>query len=211
MNPLHIEFVSDIACPWCAIGLHALEAALASTGVPYVLRFEPFELNPNMPPEGQDAVEHLSAKYGINETQIAQNRQLLRERGAALGFEFGERARVWNTFDAHRLLHATGEQGPEVQLRLKHLLLEAYHRDGMNPADPALLLDRAEQAGLPREAAQEALQTGRYAAEVREAEAFWQNAGIRAVPAVVISRKHLISGGQPVEAFEAALRDIAAA
>ncbi|MFY8018114.1 MAG: DsbA family oxidoreductase [Inhella sp.] len=210
MKPLHIEFVSDIACPWCAIGLHALEAALTSTGVPYVLRFEPFELNPNMPPEGQDAVEHLSAKYGINETQIAQNRQALRERGAALGFEFGDRARVWNTFDAHRVLHAAGEQGPEVQLRLKHLLLEAYHRDGMDPANPELLMDRAELAGLPREMVQEVLQSGRFAAEVREAEGFWQNAGIRAVPAVVINRKHLISGGQPVEAFESALRDIAA-
>ena len=112
---MKIDFVSDVACPWCAVGLNALERALERVGpeLPVELHFQPFELNPTMPPEGADTVQYLSAKYGITPEQIARNQAAIRERGAAVGFTFGARPRVWNTFDAHRLLHWAGLQGAD--------------------------------------------------------------------------------------------------
>ena len=210
---MKIDFVSDVACPWCAVGLNALEQALARIGadIPVQLRFQPFELNPTMEPGGADAGEYLRAKYGMSETQLAHNRGVIRERGAAVGFAFGDRLRVWNTFDAHRLLHWAGLQpDADAQRRLKHALLKAYHGEGRNPSDSTVLLELAAAVGLDVEAAREVLASGRYGDEVRAAERHWQQAGIQSVPAVVIDGKHLISGGQPPEVFEQALRQIAA-
>jgi predicted DsbA family dithiol-disulfide isomerase len=208
-----IDFVSDIACPWCAVGLNALEIALQRVGadIPVALHFQPFELNPQMGPQGEDAVAYLSAKYGISAEQIARNQAGIRERGAAVGFSFGPRARVWNTFDGHRLLHWAGAEGPPgAQRALKHALLQAYHGQGRNPSDAEVLLEAATGAGLDAARARQVLDSDEFSAEVRQAEAFWQQAGIRSVPSVVVNDRHLIQGGQPPEVFEQALRQIAA-
>jgi predicted DsbA family dithiol-disulfide isomerase len=209
---MRIDFVSDVACPWCAVGLNALERALESIGpdIAVELHFQPFELNPTMAAEGADAGEYLKAKYGMSDAQLAHNRGVIRERGAAVGFAFGERARVWNTFDAHRLLHWAGEQDAARQRALKHALLKAYHGEGRNPGAHDVLVELAAQVGLDATEAAAVLREGRYTAEVREAERAWQQAGIRSVPAIVIDRRHLISGGQPPEVFEQALRQLAA-
>jgi predicted DsbA family dithiol-disulfide isomerase len=208
---MKIEFVSDVACPWCAIGLHALEKALATIGdgIAVELSFQPFELNPTMRTEGEDAVAYLAAKYGRTPEQIAQTQAVIRERGAEVGFAFGTRSRVWNTFDAHRLLCWAEGGGEGRQRALKHALLTAYHGQGRNPSDPEVLLDLVAQAGLDVERARQILAGDEFAAEVREREQFWQGAGIQSVPAIVIDRRHLISGGQPPEVFEQALRRIA--
>ena len=201
-------------CPWCAIGLSALEQALARVGpgVQATLHFQPFELNPQMAPEGQDIVEHLGQKYGIDAAQIAANTEAIRQRGASVGFSFGvgKRSRIYNTFDAHRLLHWAGLQGEAPQRALKHALLKAYFTDGQNPSDHAVLLAAAGAVGLDAEGACAVLASDQFAAEVREAEAFYQQQGIHSVPAVIINDRHLISGGQPVEVFEQALRQIGA-
>ncbi|MFO0124884.1 MAG: DsbA family oxidoreductase, partial [Betaproteobacteria bacterium] len=155
---MKIDFVSDIACPWCAVGVNALEIALKNIGgdIPVELHFQPFELNPQMRPEGEDAVAYLSAKYGISAEQIARNQAAIRERGAAVGFSFGTRARVWNTFDAHRLLHWAGEEGPQgAQRSLKHALLQADHGQGHTPSDAEVLLGAAVSAGLDAARARE--------------------------------------------------------
>ena len=209
---MKIEFVSDVACPWCAVGLHSLESALKNIGdaIPVELHFEPFELNPTMPPEGEDAIRYLSKKYGAPPEQLARSRVTLRERGAAVGFEFGERPWVWNTFDAHRLLHWAGLEGEAKQRALKHALLSAYHTRAENPGAHDVLLRLAGDAGLDVERARAVLESDEFTAEVRERERFWQERGIHSVPAVVIDGKHLISGGQPPEVFEQALRKIAA-
>jgi predicted DsbA family dithiol-disulfide isomerase len=210
---MHIDFVSDIACPWCAVGLNALERALEELAgeIEPTLAFQPFELNPTMGAEGADTVAYLGAKYGIGAEQIRRNQAAIRERGAAVGFAFGERTRVWNTFDGHRLLHWAGvEVGPVVQRPLKHALLQAYHGEGRNPSDSEVLLDCAQQAGLDPARAAEVLRDGAFAQEVRQAEAFWQQAGISSVPSIVVDRRHLIQGGQPPEVFVQALRRIAA-
>jgi predicted DsbA family dithiol-disulfide isomerase len=210
MKTLKIDFVSDVACPWCAVGLNALERALERVGseLSAELHFQPFELNPTMPAEGADTVAYLSNKYGISAQQIASNQAAIRERGAAVGFAFGSRPRVWNTFDAHRLLHWAGLQGK--QRELKHALLKAYHGDGRNPGAHDVLLELAGAVGLDVAAAREVLESGAYTDEVRAAEAMWQQAGIHSVPSIVINDRHLIQGGQPVEVFEQALRQIAA-
>jgi predicted DsbA family dithiol-disulfide isomerase len=209
MKTLKIDFVSGVACPWCAIGLNSLERALERTRpeVDAELHFQPFELNPTMPAEGADTVQYLSDKYGITPERIARNQAAIRQRGADVGFAFGARPRVWNTFDAHRLLHWAGLHGK--QRELKHALLKAYHGEGRNPGAHDVLIELAGAVGLDAEAAREVLQSGRHADEVRAAEHEWQQAGIHSVPAIVINDRHLISGGQPPEVFERALRQIA--
>jgi predicted DsbA family dithiol-disulfide isomerase len=212
---LRIDFVSDVSCPWCAVGLASLEQALArvAPGIVATLHFQPFELNPAMPPEGEDTMEHLQRKYRIDADQVRANGEALRERAAAAGFAFdpGMRKRIWNTFDAHRLLHWAGLEGGGRQLALKKALLHAYFIDGSSPADPELLVESAEGAGLDGARAAAILANGDYAAEVREQEQRYADAGIRSVPAVIIDGRHLVSGGQPPDVFEGALRRIAAA
>jgi predicted DsbA family dithiol-disulfide isomerase len=210
---LRIDFVSDVVCPWCAIGLKSLEQALERTRgeVEADIHFQPFELNPSLGAEGEDASEHLQKKYGMPAAQAAANQQAIRERGAALGFTFDmeRRKRIYNTFDAHRLLHWAELEGR--QRELKHALLRAYFTEGRNVSDHDTLVDIAASVGLPAERAREILASDAYADEVRAVEQFFQQHGIQAVPAVIIERRHLISGGQPVEVFEQALRQIAAA
>ena len=212
MKTLRIDIVSDVVCPWCAIGLASLERALQRTqgAVAAELHFQPFELNPQLPAEGEGIGEHLQRKYGMDPAQLADNQERIRARGAALGFvfDFNARSRIWNTFDAHRLLHWAGIEGG--QRALKHALLQAYFSEGRNVADHATLVDIASGAGFDAGRAQAILTSDDYAAEVREAERFFTRNGINGVPAVIIERKHLVSGGQPVEVFERALREIAA-
>ncbi len=209
---MRIDFVSDVACPWCAVGLHGLERALERLGPGFevALHFQPFELNPDMGPEGRDIVEYLGQKYGRTADEVAATQAHIRERGAAVGFAFGTRTRTWNTFDAHRLLHWAGTQGADRQRALKHALLQAYHGQGRNPSAPDVLRDCAVEAGLDGDAAAEVLASGRHAAEVRAAEQRWQALGIHAVPSVVVDGRHLIQGGQPPTVYEQALRRIAA-
>ena len=211
MTPnVRIDFVSDIACPWCAIGLASLQQALASTGTaPQVdLHFQPFELNPGMAPEGEDVGEHLARKYGSTAEQQAQIRDTIRQRGAAVGFDFKPegRGRVVNTFNAHRLLHWAGLQSAQAQLALKQALMQAYQGRGERVDHDDVLLAAVRAAGLDEAAARDVLQGDAYAAEVRADEQRWQQAGIQSVPAIVINGRHLISGGQPPEVFEQALR-----
>lgn len=207
---MRIDFVSDVACPWCAVGLHALEQALHRIGpaLPVQLHFQPFELNPQMPPEGEDLMQHLARKYGASPEQLAATHATLRQRGAELGFEFGQRTRIWNTFDAHRLLHWAALEGR--QRELKHALLRAYHTHGENVGAAAVLLRLCAEVGLDASRAAAILASDEFAAEVRDAERRWQALGIQSVPSVVIDGRHLIQGGQPSEAFERALRQLAA-
>jgi predicted DsbA family dithiol-disulfide isomerase len=207
---MKIEFVSDVACPWCAVGLNSLEMALARIGdsLQVELRFEPFELNPTMPPKGADTLAYLTKKYGITAERIAQNREVIRQRGAEVGFTFGERPWVWNTFDAHRLLYWAGLEGRQRQL--KHALLSAYHTDARNPSDIEVLLRVAGDVGLDVSRARQILQSDEYAAEVRARERHFQQLGIDSVPSMIIDDRHLIQGGQPPDVLEEALREIAA-
>ncbi|MEO8803256.1 MAG: DsbA family oxidoreductase [Rudaea sp.] len=206
-----IDFVSDVSCPWCVIGLKSLEQALAKLvgQLTVDIHFQPFELNPQMPVEGQDIAEHIQQKYGSSPEQFAANRENIRARGEDLGFVFdmNKRGRVYNTFDAHRLLHWAGLEGHQAQL--KHALFTAYFTNGENVASHEVLIRLAGEVGLSAQRAREILSSDTYAADVRKQERFYQGNGINAVPAVIINERHLISGGQPPEVFEAALLQIA--
>ena len=207
---MKLQFVSDVACPWCAIGLNSLEIALKRIGddAAVDLEVEPFELNPDMPPEGEDVLEYVGRKYGSSAAELSARQALIRERGAAVGFTFGQRTRIWNTFDAHRLLHWAGLEGRKREL--KHALLAAYHTRGENPGSREVLLRVATEVGLDVERARAVLDSGEYGAEVRERIRHWQQLGIHSVPSIVVDGRYLIQGGQPPEAFEQALREIAA-
>jgi predicted DsbA family dithiol-disulfide isomerase len=212
-QPLKIDFVSDISCPWCAIGLAALEHALHEVQNEVVadIHVQPFELNPAMPVGGQDITEHLTQKYGSTPEQQAQIRATIAQRGADVGFVFRPdgRGRIYNTFDAHRLLHWAGLESAGQQLALKKALLVACHgqRQAMESAD--VLLAAVAQVGLDVTRAQAVLASDAFATEVRDMEAFYTGQGIHSVPAVIINDRHLISGGQPVAVFAQALRQIA--
>ncbi|MCL2657200.1 MAG: DsbA family oxidoreductase [Betaproteobacteria bacterium] len=211
---LRIDFVSDVSCPWCAIGLGALEAALTRLApqIEAELHFQPFELNPEMPVEGQDAIEHLTQKYRISAAQAQASGEVIRKRGESVGFVFDmqRRERVWNTFDAHRLLHWAELQDLAKQRALKKALFKAYFTDGLNPSDRRLLVQLAQACGLDAGQAAQILASEAYSVETRQCEHFYTNAGIHSVPAVIVNNRHLISGGQPAEVFEEALRKIAA-
>lgn len=215
---LKIDFVSDVSCPWCVIGLKALDQALdrVSPDITVDLHFQPFELNPTMGPEGQDITEHITQKYGISTEQAEANREAIRQRGADLDFTFngtnaagGGRSRTYNTFDAHRLLHWADSQGEGQQKAFKEGLFKTYFTDGESPASHEVLLKLAAEVGLDEVRAAAILNSDDYAVEVRAREQFYQAQGINSVPAIIINDKHLISGGQPVEVFEQALRQIA--
>jgi predicted DsbA family dithiol-disulfide isomerase len=209
---LKIDFVSDVSCPWCAIGLRSLEHALdnISKEVSADIHFQPFELNPDMPAGGQDIVEHLTQKYGSTSEQIERTQEGIRARGAELGFKFdmGKRSRIYNTFDAHRLLHWAALEGR--QHALKSALFAAYFSEGRNPSDHEVLIDVAQRVGLDPARAREVLASDLYEKEVRERAQFYRERGIQAVPSVIINDEYLIQGGQPAAAFEQVLRQIAA-
>lgn len=211
--PMKIDFVSDISCPWCVIGLNSLEEAIERIGDEIVvnIHFQPFELNPQMATDGQDINEHLSEKYGSTPEQRTQSSNIISERGAQGGFIFNmnKRNRIYNTFDAHRLLHWAALEGR--QTALKRALFTAYFTDGKNPSDHSVLAALAESVGLDSDRAREILSSEMFATEVRSQEQLYLDNGIHSVPAVIINDRYLIQGGQPTDEFERVLREIAIA
>ena len=208
---LKLDIVSDISCPWCIIGYQALQVALENLAadISVDINWQPFELNPKMPAQGQDIVEHIIEKYGISDEQLAQNRANIQQRGLALGYAFGNSGggRIYNTFDAHRLLHWARQFGRQTQLKLA--FFDLYFKHNGDPSDPQQLLSVVASVGLDIELASQILASTQYAQDVRERQSFYHSQGISSVPAVIINDKHLISGGQPAEVFEKALREIA--
>lgn len=215
MTPLSIEFISDVVCPWCVIGLRGLERALDDVAdvARADIRLVPFELNPDMPAGGQDLGEHVREKYGAaTGGDGGATRERIRTMAADLGFEMARRpgARIYNTFDAHRLLHWAREAGEGRQIALKHALFAAYFADGRDPGDPAVLVAAAEAAGLDGATARAILAGDDHAEAVRAEEALWRREGVTSVPTVIVDRRYVIQGAQEPAAYARALRRIAA-
>lgn len=211
VTQIKIDFVSDVSCPWCAVGLASLERALEhlKDEVQVEIHFQPFELNPDMPPEGQNTVERLSRKYGMTPEQVWSNGEAITARGREVGFAFDmdKRERTYNTFDAHRLLHWAGLEGR--QRELKHALLKAYFTDGENPSAHDVLVRLCQESGLDPQRARQILESNEYASEVRERERFYGQQGVDSVPTIIMNDRYVIQGGQPPDAFEQALRRVA--
>ncbi|WP_085707163.1 DsbA family oxidoreductase [Pseudomonas sp. B35(2017)] len=208
-----IDFVSDVVCPWCALGATALEQAIANLAgeVSVELTYKPFELNPDMPAEGEPAEQHLMRKYGRSAADIVAGKRMQIERGQAIGFEFDleKRTHFYNTFDAHRLLLWAAQEGR--QIALKKILLRAYFRDGANPSDRPTLVQLAAEAGLDAARARKVLANDEFASEVRQLETFYRQHGINSVPALILNGTHLVSGSQSVEYYEQMLKQLAKA
>jgi len=207
-RPITIDFVSDVSCPWCVIGLGNLDVALNRLEglVEADIRFQPFELNPNLPPEGENRYDNVARKYGADHAQAKANRERQRALAAQVGFDMvtAEDSRFYNTFDAHRLLHWARLEGR--QPALKRALLAAYHTHMQPPSDHDVLVAAAVSVGLDGDAAREVLASGTYADAVRQAEQVWLRAGVTGVPSVVVEGRYMISGAQPPEAFEHLIR-----
>ncbi|MEZ6024065.1 MAG: DsbA family oxidoreductase [Hyphomonadaceae bacterium] len=207
---LRIDFISDVACPWCVIGLRGLLKALDAVGEGAEIEFhlQPFELNPDMGPEGENTTEHIARKYGSSPERSVAAREAIRQGGEAVGFAFnyGPESRIWNTFDAHRLLHWAAEQGQA--LALKQALFKLYFTDQRSTSDHAALLDAVREAGLDAARAAQILSSDEFTQDVREEQMRWRSNGINAVPSVIFNQRWLIQGAQPPQVYEQAMRDI---
>lgn len=205
-----IEIISDVSCPWCVIGYRALQQALDELNIhdEVKLTWRAFELNPNMPAEGQNKDEHLQEKYGLTLEQGQSNRQNLIDRGKSVDYDFifPENGRVYNTFNAHRLIHWAFDFGLQTELKLA--LFDLYFQQGGNPSDDEELLAKVEAVGLPADAARKLLNSEEGVSEVRAEQQLNQQQGISAVPAFILDNQTLISGGQPKEVFINALKEL---
>lgn len=211
---IKIDYVSDIACPWCAVGLGSLEQAIATIGGEFdvEIHFQPFELNPHMPPGGQEVIEHLTQKYGLPEAQIRINQANIRDRAAAVGFPFHPEGRkhVYNTFDAHRLIHWAGvEYDAAAQYRLKKELLGVYFTLAVSLDDQNNMIEAVKRAQLDPVRAQDILSADTFTAEVRAQQAHYAELGITSVPSLIFNDKYLIQGAQPAESFVQMMRQVA--
>ncbi|WP_319533083.1 DsbA family oxidoreductase [uncultured Cohaesibacter sp.] len=204
-QPLRIDIVSDVVCPWCAIGYNQLRVALEQSGTDAEVHWHPFQLNPDMGPEGQNLREHLSEKYGISTEDSAVNRERIRTLAAEVGFaiNFTEEMRTYNTMAAHQLIHFAGFHGLEHQT--KQALLKAYFTDGRDVSDMDVLMDIAETVGLDTAAAREAIESGQYLELVQQHMLFWTKQGISGVPAIILDQKYLINGAAGVDNFKRAI------
>ncbi len=198
-----VDIVSDVVCPWCIIGYKKLEKAMQQFEgkARFELAWHAFELNPSMPPEGQDISEHMAQKYGATPEQSKANRERLRNAGSELDFEFsyGDNMRMVNTFDAHRLLHWAAETGKQTALKLA--LFKAHFTDGKNVSDHETLISVAASVGLDEKRARDLLVTNLYADEVRATEAEWQDRFITGVPAFIFNKKFMVPGAQEADVF----------
>jgi len=208
-NTIRVDIASDVVCPWCIIGYKQLERALDETGLRAEIHWHPFELNPQMPDEGEDLQQHLAAKYGSTPEDSRKARARLTAMGAELGFTFdyANDMIMPNTFRAHQLLHWAGTQGREHDLKMA--LFAAFFTNRENVNDPESLADIAAGIGLDRDEALAVLQDARFADEVRGAEQFWTSKGIQGVPAMIFNQKYLVTGAQGTENFVSILRQVA--
>ena len=206
---IQIDIVSDVMCPWCIVGFRQLEQALGVTGLGGRVLWHPFELNPDMPAEGQNLGEHIAEKYGTTPEQSAQNRDMLTKLGASLGitFNFSPESRIVSSFAAHQLLDFALAQG--LQHPLKMALFEAYFTDQRDVSDVDTLLDIAKGVGLDRDEAAKVLDTGALVESVREKQTFWTSRGISGVPSIILDRKYLMTGAQGAEKYAEVLMKIA--
>jgi predicted DsbA family dithiol-disulfide isomerase len=200
---LQVEIVSDVVCPWCIIGYKQLEKALTMLPEPLdvSLRWHPFELNPQMPEEGQDLREHLAQKYGTTPEQSRAVRQRLTDLGDSLGFVFDyfEDMRMVNTFRAHQLLHWAGEKKKQTDLKLA--LFEAFFSRREDVNDTEVLVTAAGSVGLPANEARAVVDDQRYATIVRAGQQRWLDREVHAVPTFVFNRRYQVPGAQEAETF----------
>lgn len=210
-QPLRIDIVSDVVCPWCIIGYRQLAEALKQTNTEHEIHWHPFELNPNMPSTGQNMREHITEKYGSSKEESDASRIRMTEAGKEVGFEFNfnDDTRMHNTFNLHQLLYWADQQGQKPMHDLKQALFAAHFTNGRNLSDKTVLADIAAEVGLDRSEALAVLEDQRFAKEVRAEERHWQQQGIQSVPAIIFNERYLVSGAQGVDNYVGILEQLA--
>mgnify|MGYP003119152031 FL=1 len=207
---LKIDIVSDVVCPWCAIGFKRLEKAIEELGIKdqVEIEWQPFELNPGMPPEGQDLTEHITEKYGSTLEQQQESRENMTDIGEELGFKFDyfEGMRMANTFDAHVLLEYAKDFDKQTELKLR--LMNSFFGERKDVSDKDVLKQALLDVGLNADEALTKLdsETARY--EVRNKQGEWKNLGVNSVPTIVFNMKSAVTGAQPVATFKQILGEL---
>ncbi|MEM5540080.1 DsbA family oxidoreductase [Olleya sp. AS48] len=211
-NKLKIDIVSDVVCPWCTIGYKRLEKAIKELGVEDQLEIEwqPFELNPNMPAEGQNVIEHIAEKYGSTLDQQRESQQMMTDAGEELGFKFDyfDEMRMANTFDAHVLLEYAKDFGKQTELKMT--LTKAFFSDRKDVSKRDVLKEALLEVGLNADKALAKLDSDEAKLEVRNKQNYWKNMGVNSVPTIVFNRKSAVTGAQPVDTFKQVLTELIA-
>ncbi|TXD97854.1 DsbA family oxidoreductase [Psychrobacter frigidicola] len=208
-QPLKIDIISDISCPWCVVGYRQLAEALEKSNTAYEIHWHPFELNPDMPAEGKNLREHSAKKHGRNNQEIQASRDRMTAAGSEIGFKFNfnEDTRVHNTFNMHQLIYWADQYS--LANNLEQALFAAYFTDNRNLSDKSVLADIAAEVGLDRTEALTVLEDQRFAQEVRESEQRARKQGIQSVPTVIFNDQHMVSGAQGVENYTNILQQLA--
>jgi len=212
MKPIEIDIISDVVCPWCIVGYQQLSQALSNTRMSAQIRWQPFELNPTMPEEGQNLQEHMAQKYGSSKAQGEENRQRLTDLGTSLGFTFAftDASRMVNTFKVHQLLHWAGLQDDNKEHELKLVLFEAYFSDQKDVSDDNVLLSAAISIGFDTKDTLKVLQDEPYANDVRQRQKLWVDKGVSGVPSMVFSNKYMVTGAQGIKNYETVINQVIA-
>jgi len=210
-TPIRVDIVSDVVCPWCAIGYFQLARAVRDIDIEIEVHWSPFELNPGMAQEGENLRAHLAAKYGTTPEGSAKARARLTEMGAALGFTFNyaDDMRMYNTFRAHQLIDWAEEQARGHEAKMA--LLAAFFTDRRDVSDVRVLAELADEIGLDPSAARAMLDSGKRAEAVREKQRFWTARGVQSVPAMIFERQHLVTGAQGEATYASILEQLKAA
>lgn len=207
MNKLKIDIVSDVVCPWCIIGYKRLEKAITELGIQdqVDIEWQPFELNPHMPAEGQDLTEHITEKYGSTPEQQKLSRKNMTDLGKELGFTFDyfDQMKTVNTYDAHILLEYAIEFGKQTELKMR--LISAFFSEQKDVSNRDVLKQSLLDVGLDAEAGMAKLDDKHAQQEVRALQAKWKNMGVNSVPTFVFNRKEALTGAQPVDVFKQVL------
>lgn len=209
-DKIKIDIVSDVVCPWCTIGYKRLDKAISEMGIQdqVEIEWQPFELNPHMPKEGQNVQEHITEKYGSSLEEQKRSQEYMAEAGAELGFTFDyfDEMRMANTFEAHILLEYAKAFGKQTELKMR--LTTAFFSERKDVSDRAILKQALLDVGLNAEEALANLDNDESRYEIRSKEDYWKNLGVNSVPTIVFNRKSAVTGAQPVDVFKRILTEV---
>jgi predicted DsbA family dithiol-disulfide isomerase len=207
---IKLDIISDVVCPWCVIGYKRLEKAIAEMGIQnqVEISWQAFELNPNMPLEGEDILDHVKRKYDSSPEQWRNSQVNMIRLGKEVDFTFNfiEGKRIVNTRDAHILLAYAKEAGKQTELKMR--LFEAYFSQGKNVSDRQILLEEIENIGLDTDVAKERLENDDSRNQLMDQETFWRNKGISSVPTIVFNQSGSLTGSQSVAVYKQVLTSL---
>ncbi|MDD3320231.1 MAG: DsbA family oxidoreductase [Paludibacter sp.] len=209
-DKIMIDIVSDVVCPWCIIGYKRLEKAIVEMGIQdkVEIEWQPFELNSNMPVEGENIDEHISRKYGTRQEDNTRSKAQLSKLGAELNFKFDyfDTMKMPNTRDAHILIEYAKENGKQTEMNLR--LVEAFFSERKDISSREVLIQELKRIGLDEKEGLARLENESYREQIKVNEAVWQNKGVRSVPTIVFNAKSALTGAQPIHVYKQVLADL---